>query len=67
MHLHVKSCHKPCYIRGIQKGVALNSTHIFSTDNEYLSKSVNYQDCLNRRGHDPKTVHDTFERISKIT
>ena len=53
-------------IRGIQNGVALRLRHICSTDNKHSSKSTEYQDYLTRRGHDPKTVHDTFEKISKI-
>ena len=36
-------------------------------NDEYLSKSIEYQDYLNCRGHDPKTVHHTFEKNNKIT
>ena len=67
LYLHARSCHKPSSIRGIQKGVAPRLRHICSTDNEYSSKSIEYQDYLTHRGHDPNTVHDTFEKISKIT
>ena len=66
LYLHAKSCHKPSCIRGIQKAVALRSRRICSTDNEYSSKSIEYQDYPTRRGHDPKRVHDNFEKISKI-
>ena len=67
LYLYAKSCHKSFSIRGIQKGVALRLRRICSTDNEYSSKSIEYQDYLTRRGHDPKTVHDTFKKICKIT
>ena len=67
LYLHAKSCHKPSCIRGIQKAVALRSRRICSTDNEYSSKSIEYQDYLTRRGHYPKTGHDNFEKISQIT
>ena len=67
LYLHARSCHKPSSIRCIQKGVALRLRRICSTDNEYSSKSIKYQDYHNRRGHDPKKVHDTFEKTSKIT
>ena len=33
LYIHGKSCHKPSRIRGIQKGVALRSRRICSTDN----------------------------------
>ena len=58
LDLHAKSFYKVSSIRGIQKGVALCLQHICSPDE--------YQDYLNCRGHDPKTVHDIFEKISKI-
>ena len=58
LYLHAKSFYKVSSIRGIQKGVALCLQHIWSPDE--------YQDYLNCRGHDPKTVHDIFEKISKI-
>ena len=67
LYLHAKSCHKPSSTGGIQKDVALCLLGICSTDNEYSSKSIEYQNYLTRRGHDPKRVHDTFEKISKIT
>ena len=54
LYLHAKSCHKPSPTRDIQKGVALHLRRICSTDNEYSSKSIKYQDYHNRRGHDPK-------------
>ena len=66
LYLHAKSCHKASSIRSIQKGVALCLRRISSTDNECLSKPIEYQDYLNRRGHDPKKVHDTFGKISKL-
>ena len=62
LYLHARSCHKPSSIRGIQKGVAPRLRRICSTDNEYSSKSIEYQDYLTHRGHDPNTVHDTFEK-----
>ena len=67
LYLHSKSCHEPSYIRGIQEDVALRLRRICSTDNEYSSKSIKYQDYFNRRGHDLKPVHDTFIKISKTT
>ena len=67
LFLHAKSCHKPSSIRGIQKDVTLRLRLISSTDNEYSSKSIEYQDYLNCRCHDPKAVHDTFEKISKTS
>ena len=67
LYLHAKSYPKASSIRRIQKGVALRLRRICSTDNKYPSKSIKYQDYLNRRGYDPKSVHDTFEKISKIT
>ena len=67
MYLLAQSCHKKSSIRGIQKGVALRLRHICGTDNKYSPKSIKYQDYLTRGGHDPKTVDDTFEKISKIT
>ena len=67
LYLHAKSCHKASSIRDIQKGVALRLRRICSTGNKYSSKSVEYQDYLSCRGHDPKIVHDTFAEISKVT
>ena len=67
LYLHTKSCHKASPIRDIQKGLPLHFWRICSTDNEFWSKSGKYQDYLNRRGHDSKTVHDTFEKLTKIT
>ena len=46
---------------------SLHLWRLCSADNEYLSKSMQYQDYINRRGRDTKTVHETFEKISKIT
>ena len=62
LYLHAKSCHKPSSTRGIQESVALCLWHICGTDNEYSSKSIKYQDYLTHRGHDQKTVHDTFTK-----
>ena len=67
LNLHAKSCYKQSSVTGIEKGVALCLQHTYSTDSEYWSKSIEYQDYLTRRGHDPNTVDDTFEKISKIT
>ena len=50
----------------MQKGAALRLRCISITDSEYSTKSIEYQDYLIRRGHDPKRVHDNFEKISKI-
>ena len=66
MYLNDKYCYQPSSIRGIQKGVTLRLRCICSTDNEYSSKSIEYQDYPTRRGHDPKRVYDNFEKISKI-
>ena len=49
----------------MHKGVPLRLRRICSTDNEYLSKSIEYQDYLNL--NDLKTVHDIFEKVSKTT
>ena len=67
LSLHAKCSYKPSSVKGIEKGVALCLQHTYSTDGEYWSKSIEYQDYLTRRGHDPNTVDDTFEKISKIT
>ena len=66
LYLHDKSCHKASSIGNIQKGVFLSLRRIFSRDNDHSSKSIEYQDYLNHRVHDLKTVHDTFEKISKL-
>ena len=67
LHLHDKCSYKPSSVKGIEKGVALCLQHTYSTDGEYWSKSIEYQDYLTRRGHDPNTVDDTFEKFCKIT
>ena len=59
-------CHRLSSIKSVQKVVALRLRHIWSTNSEYSSKPIAYQGYLNHRCHDPKTVHDTFQKISKI-
>ena len=65
LYLHAKSYHKASCFRGIQKGVALRLPRICSTDNEYSSKSIEYQDYLNRRGHDPKKIEILLKKLIK--
>ena len=67
LYLHSTSCHKPSSINGIPKGVALRLRRICSTTQEYQNKAEEYSSYLVARGHNPKTVKSTFDKIGKIS
>ena len=54
LYLDAKFCHKPSSIRDIQISVALYLRRICSRDNECSSKTIEYQNYLNPRGHNQK-------------
>ena len=67
LYLHSISCHKPSFINGIPKGVALRLRKICSTTQEYQNKAEEYSSYLVSRGHNPKTAKSTFDKIGKIS
>ena len=67
LYLHSTSCHKPSSINGIPKGVALRLRRICSTTQEYQNKAEEYSSYLVARGHNPKTVKSTFDKIEKVS
>ena len=66
-YLHSTSCHKPSSMNGIPKGVTLRLRKICSTTQEYQSKAKEYSSYLVARGHNPKTVKSTFDKIEKVS
>ena len=65
LYLHSTSCHKSSSINGIQKGVVLRLGRICSTTKEYQNKAKEYSSYLVARGHNPKAVKSTFDKIEK--
>ena len=67
LFLHGLSCHKKTSIEGIQKGTALRLRRICSTDEEYRTKSKEYQAYLVNRGHDTNTVIRNFQKVDSLS
>ena len=67
LYLHSTSCHKSSSMNGIPKGVTLRLRKICSTTQEYQSKGKEYSSYLVARGHNPKTVKSTFDKIEKVS
>ena len=67
LYLHSTSCHKSSSINGIPKGGALRLRRICSTTQEYQNKAKEYSSYLVARGHNPKTVKSTFDKIEKVS
>ena len=63
LYLHSTSFHKSSSISGIQKAVALRLRR--ATTEEYQNKAKEYSSYLVARGHNPKTVESTFDKIEK--
>ena len=63
LYLHSTSCHKSSSISGIQKAVALRLRR--ATTEEYQNKAKEFSSYLVARGHNPKTVESTFDKIEK--
>ena len=63
LYLHSTSFHKSSSISGIQKAVALRLRR--ATTEEYQNKAKEFSSYLVARGHNPKTVESTFDKIEK--
>ena len=66
LYLHSTSCHKPSSINSIQKCAALRLRRICSMTKKYQNKAKEYSSYLVTRGHNPKTVKSTFNKIDKV-
>ena len=65
LYLHLTSCNKSSSIIGIQKGVTLCLTTIFSTTEKFQNKAKEYQSYLFSRKHSPKSAKSRFEKASR--
>ena len=67
LYLHSTSCYKPFSINGTKRGAALCLRRICSTTEEYQNKAKEYSSYLVARGHNPKTVKSTFDKIENVS
>ena len=66
-YLHSTSCHKSSSINCTPKAVALRLRRICSGKQEYQNKTSKYSSYLVARGHNPKVVKSTLDKIEKVS
>ena len=63
LYLHGLSNHSKNTKNGISIGVATRLRRLCSTDEEFDKQSVNYKGYLAARGHNPKVINESFNKV----